>query len=215
MLFHITGPSGSGKTTIGKKLENIPNTVVIDTDTIDDSNALEILSEEKYKHFFSSEKTIEGFWKMLEQKNFDKLFGLLDNNKGKNIIIIGMTIYPPAETQVHGYSIHISSDDLYYQINKRSLHDICSNCSELTKILENEKNKYLVDLAILFKYKLRQSFPLMPFQIDDGIEIRKKHDIEIGYKYLKQEEIIEDIKKKISESNNLSRQSKLKKIKNK
>lgn len=45
MLFHISGPNGSGKTTLGKKLESIPDTIIIDTDEIDDINALEILSE--------------------------------------------------------------------------------------------------------------------------------------------------------------------------
>ena len=211
MLFHITGPSGSGKTTIGKKLENIPNTFIIDCDDIEDSNALEILSEPKYKHFFSNEKTIEGFWKMLEQRNLDRLLELLDKNKGKNIIIVGMTVYPPAETGVHGYSIDISSDNIFYQINKRSLSEICSNSNELTELLENEKNKYLVDLLILFKYKIRQSFPVIPFQIDSSIEMRKKHDTEIGYKYIKSEEIIKDIIKTISESNKISRQNKSKK----
>lgn len=130
---------------------------------------------------------------------------------GKNIIIVGMTVYPPAETGVHGYSIDISSDNIFYQINKRSLSEICSNSNELTKLLENEKNKYLVDLLILFKYKIRQSFPVIPFQIDSSIEMRKKHDTEIGYKYIKSEEIIKDIIKTISESNKISRQNKLKK----
>jgi DNA integrity scanning protein DisA with diadenylate cyclase activity len=150
---------------------------------------------------------------MLEQKNGDRLLELLDKNKGKNIIIVGMTLYPPAETGVKGYSIDISSDNIFYQINKKTLSDICSNCNELTELLEKEKNKYLVDLLILFKYKIRQSFPSIPYHIDNAIQMRKKHDTEIGYKYLKQEEIIEDIKKTILESNNLSRQKKLNKSK--
>ena len=213
MLFHITGPSGSGKTTIGKKLQNISNTFVIDTDDIDDSNALEILSDPKYKHLFSNENSIDGFWKMLEQKNLDSLLELLEKNKGKNIIIVGMTIYPPGETDVHGYSIDISSDDIFYQVNKRNLGEICSNSTEINELFEKEKNKNLVDLLILFKYKVKQSFPIIPQQIVNSIEMRKKHDIEIGYKYLKQEEIIKDIEKTISESNNLSRQNQKNKTK--
>lgn len=219
MLFHICGPSGSGKTTLGKKLVNIPNTFIIDTDEIDDSNALEILSEPKYRHFFTSEDTIDGFWKMLEQKNASVLLDLLEKNKDKIIIIVGMTIYPPAETGVKGYSIDISANNNFYQINKRSLNEICSNCNELNQLFENEKNKFIVDLTILFKYKIRQSFPIIPFQIDNGIEMRKKHDTELGYKYLKPEEIYTDIEKIINEtdnkskSNNMSRQKS--KIKNK
>jgi hypothetical protein len=37
--------------------------------------------------------------------------------------------------------------------------------------------------------------------------MRKKHDIEMGYKYLHPEEIIKDIEKTISDSTNLSRQN--------
>ena len=181
---------------------------IIDTDDIDDLNALEILSEPKYKHFFSNEKTIDGFWEMLEQKNTDNVLELLNKNKGKNIIIVGMTIYPPAETGVHGYSIDINSDDIFYQINKRSLNEISSKSDELNELFEKEKNKYLIDLFILFKYKIRQSFPVIPQQINNSIKMRKKHDIELGYRYLKAEEIIKDIEKTILESTNSSCQKK-------
>jgi len=198
MLFHITGPSGSGKTTLGKKLKKLSNTIVIDTDEIDDINGLEILSNEKYQDFFLNEKTISGFWKMLQQKNLDKLLELFEKNKGTNIILVGMTIYPPSETNTHGYSIDINSNNNYFQINKRTLGDICSNCIDLADLFDREKNKFKIDLEMLFRYKIRQSFPLIPFKIDEGIELRKKHDEELGYKYLSQEEIIKDIKKIIT-----------------
>ena len=114
MLFHITGPSGSGKTTLGEKLSKIPNTIIIDTDEIDDSNAMSIIENPAYKDFFKDEKATEKFWKMLEQKNMEKLGTLLKKNKDLDIIIVGMTIYPPGETNVQGYSIDISSDLNYY-----------------------------------------------------------------------------------------------------
>ena len=142
MLFHITGSSGTGKTTLGKKLEQIPNTIVIDTDNIDDSNALEILSNKKYEHFFKNEKTINGFWQMLEQKDLDKLFEILEQNKNKNIILVGLTIYPPPETAVIGYCIDDDSTSNYFQLNQKTLKDICSNCVELQDLLEKETNKF-------------------------------------------------------------------------
>jgi hypothetical protein len=193
MLFHITGPSGSGKTTLGQKLSQLPNTLIIDTDEIDDSNALEILENPEFKDFFLNENTINGFWKMLERKNMEKLSELLNSNKNSNIIIVGMTIYPPGETNVQGYSIDISSDSNYYQLNKRSLDTICSNCVELKDLMSKNKNKYITDLTILFKYKLRHSFPILPIQIEEGIDLRKKHSQELGYKYLTQEKIVSDI----------------------
>jgi hypothetical protein len=200
MLFHITGPSGSGKTTLGEKLSKIPNTIIIDTDEIDDSNAMSIIENPAYKDFFKDEKATEKFWKMLEQKNMEKLGTLLKKNKDLHIIIVGMTIYPPGETNVQGYSIDISSDLNYYILNKRTLETICKNSKDLSNLLEKNKNKYICDLTILFKYKIRYPFPIIPFQIEDGIEIRKKHSDELGYKYLSQEKIIEDIISIISKS---------------
>ena len=40
--------------------------------------------------------------------------------------------------------------------------------------LEKESNKYKADLTMLFKYKIRRSFPIIPYQIDEGIKLRKK-----------------------------------------
>lgn len=193
MLFHITGPIGSGKTTLGEKLLKIPNTVIIDTDEIDDSNAMDIFSDEKYNELFKNESTVNVFFKLLEQRNTEKLGELLELNKDSNIIIIGTTIYPPGETAVQGYSIDISVDTNYYQLNKRTLDSICSNCIELKDLLEKEPSKYKIDLTILFKYKIKFQFPIIPFQVEDDIKMRKKHAHELGYKYLTQEKIIEDI----------------------
>lgn len=203
MLFHITGPSGSGKTTLGKKLSSIPNTTIIDTDEIDDSNAMDIITDPKFDELFKNENSVNTFFQLLERRNMEKLGELLEKNKDSNIIIIGMTIYPPGETNVYGYSIDVSADSNFYQLNKRTLDSICSNCVELKDLLEKEKNKYKVDLIMLFKYKIRRSFPIIPYQIDEGIELRKKHADELGYKYLSQEKIVEDIINIISKNKNI------------
>lgn len=198
MLFHITGPAGSGKTTLGNKLSKIPNTIIIDTDDIDDSNAMDIITDPKFNELFKNEKTVNGFFQILEQRNLEKLGELLETNKNSNVIIVGMTIYPPGETAVQGYSIDISADANYYQLNTRTLDSICSNCVDLKDLMKKEKNKYKADLIMLFKYKIRLSFPTIPYQIDEGIKLRKKHAQEIGYKYLSQEKIVDDIINTIS-----------------
>lgn len=198
MLFHITGPTGSGKTTLGNKLSKIPNTIIIDTDEIDDSNAMDIILDPKFNELFKNENTINGFFQILEQRNLEKLGEILETNKNSNIIIVGMTIFPPGETAVQGYSIDISADDNYYQLNTRTLDTICSNCVDLKDLMEKETNKYKADLTMLFKYKIRRSFPIIPYQIDEGIELRKKHTQEIGYKYLSPEKIVSDIINTIS-----------------
>jgi len=200
MLFHITGPTGSGKTTLGNKLSKIPNTIIIDTDEIDDTNAMDIILDPKFNELFKNENTINGFFQILEQRNLEKLGEILETNKNSNIIIVGMTIFPPGETAVQGYSIDISADDNYYQLNTRTLDTICSNCVDLKDLMEKETNKYKADLIMLFKYKIRRSFPIIPYQIDEGIELRKKHAQEIGYKYLSQEKIVLDIINTISKT---------------
>ena len=200
MLFHITGPAGSGKTTLGNKLSKIPNTVIIDTDEIDDANAMDIINDPQFNKLFKNENTVDEFFQILEQKNMEKLGEILKENKNSNIIIVGIKIYPPGETAVQGYSIDISADSNYFQLNNRTLDSICSNCVDLKDLMEKEPNKYKIDLIMLFKYKIRRSFPVLPIQINDGIELRKKHAHEIGYKYLSQEKIVEDIINTISKA---------------
>jgi hypothetical protein len=201
MLFHISGPAGSGKTTIGTKLSSLPNTIIIDTDQIDDSNALTMLYDDKYKEFYTNEKTIEGFWRILEQKNIESLGEQLEKNKEKNIILVGLTIYPPPETNVQGFSIQIDSTELYFQINKRTIDDLCENCVNLKELFDHEKNKIKIDLETLFKYKIRMQFPLLPYQIQEAVEWRKKYDGEKGYKYVKPDVIIKEITNKINQVN--------------
>lgn len=202
MLFHITGPSGSGKTTLGHKLSkiNFPNTKIIDTDEIDDQNAMEIIENSEFKDFFTNENTMKKFWKMLDQKNIETISKLFEEYKDSNIIIVGMTIFPPEETNVQGYSIDISPDIYFHQLNKRTLKSICTNCEAIKDLLDKSENQFISDLIMLFKYKLRNGFPITPLEIGVSIEIRKKQAHDLGYKYLSQEKIVEDINKTLSKS---------------
>ena len=50
MIIHICGASGSGKTTLGVKLSKITNTIVIDTDNIDDPNGLKIIKKYSFNN---------------------------------------------------------------------------------------------------------------------------------------------------------------------
>lgn len=54
MIIHIKGVSGSGKTTLGNKLrKEIKNSIVIDTDDIDDKNATEIIERGVYNNLLT------------------------------------------------------------------------------------------------------------------------------------------------------------------
>lgn len=215
MLFHISGPANSGKTTLGKKLSQLENTIIIDMDEIDDANGVKILSDNNNDHFYSNNETIGGFFKLLEKKNIETLEELLQSNSNKNIIIIGTTLYPPPETNVQGYSIEISPEQIFHQANKRSLDNILKYSDELSKVLNEEKNILKADLVMLFEYKLRWPFPLIPVQIEGDIQRRKKFDQENGYKYAKPEDIVSSITSQIKNSKMSRNKSKKSKSKSK
>jgi cytidylate kinase len=48
-IYHIDGPSGAGKSTLGRQLAALPNTIVIDTDDIDDTNVMRALDKFAFK----------------------------------------------------------------------------------------------------------------------------------------------------------------------
>lgn len=89
MILHIMGPSGSGKTTLGNKIrKNLKNVIVIDTDDIDDPNALKLLK--KYS-FNSNDKKIfnqedKQFMKERKLKNKQSLKRILKNKSNKHIV---------------------------------------------------------------------------------------------------------------------------------
>ena len=47
MIIHIGGPSGSGKSTLGSMIAKNKRFIVVESDDIDDANALKIINNRK------------------------------------------------------------------------------------------------------------------------------------------------------------------------
>jgi len=84
MIIHISGPSGSGKTTLGNKIAKISNTIVIDTDDIDDPNSIKIIK----KYSFNTKKDEKIFTAF-----FKKMFIFHENVFHEKIILNSYKIF--------------------------------------------------------------------------------------------------------------------------
>jgi len=194
LIIHILGPSGSGKTTLGNKLSNLPNTISLDTDEIDDKNAIKLLSKYNIENkiedkLFNKEREI------LNRKDINKF---INDNKNKNIILVGfdfqgMEIIP--EIATHKFSINIDPDSLFRQYQLRSLEYIIKNNKDIKKLLENKKISIDNILALLtLKYKIRHGFKCEGSEdIIKDIKKRNKKARDKGYKVLFSDEIYEII----------------------
>lgn len=95
MIIHITGCAGSGKTTLGKRLAKNKKIVVIESDEIEDKNAIKIINNKKYDNLFTM-KNIGKFFELLKEKNESTLDDMINKIKKKYpdkiIIVVGLTI---------------------------------------------------------------------------------------------------------------------------
>jgi len=192
IIIQIQGPSGSGKTTLGKRLSLLPNTVVIDTDDIDDPNSIKIL--EKYNY---DNKKLEQFMdKELTKKNKKNIDKIISNNHDKIIIIVGflhlgMQHIKPSK----GYIIKIEPEILLKQYNLRTAAYIHQNYDEIKTLLTSDTNPEVLHFIFSKKFGIRNGFDCA--DIDDfkqDIERQEKRAKNNGYQYLSSDEIYENIK---------------------
>ena len=119
MIIHILGPSGSGKTTLGNKCSKLKNTVIIDTDDIDDPNSLKLLP----KYDLKNKSDVKKFEKELGKLNKKKLEKIIEKEKNKNIIFVGFPFVGMniiTDLVDIGFQIKIDASDLYRQYNERT-----------------------------------------------------------------------------------------------
>ena len=194
LIIHILGPSGSGKTTLGDDLAFLPNTISLDTDDIDDKNAIKLLSKYNIENkeedrLFNKER------KRLNKKDINKF---ISNNKDKNIILVGFAFQGMeiiSKVATHKFSINIDPDSLFRQYQLRSLDYITKNNKDIEKLLKNKKisiDKIVVLLTL--KYKIRHGFKCENSQdVRTDIKRRNKEAKEKGYKVLSSDEIYEEV----------------------
>jgi len=165
MILHIMGPSGSGKTTLGNKIrKKLKNVIVIDTDDIDDPNALKLLK--KYS-FNSNDKKIfnqedKQFKKERMVKNKQSLKRILKNKSNKHIVFVGF-LHPGLhylEKNVNKrYAIKIDAEQLWRQYNYRTSEIIHKNITEIKKMLTNKRiSPTKIHMIMSYKLGIRNGF---------------------------------------------------------
>lgn len=195
MIIHILGPSGAGKTTLGKRLSKLPNTIVIDTDDIDDPNCIKIIS----KYSFETKSNARLFDKEVEKKNKKDIDQIIKNNQDKTIIFVGFFhdgMRHIEETVNQGFMIEIEPERLYHQYNMRTLTSLHKNYNAIMKLIQSKTHHIKIQQILSKKYGIRNGFDCAG--VDDmkaSIQRNKKRAKEKGYKYESSDRIYKDIQK--------------------
>lgn len=195
MIIHIIGPSGSGKSTLGNKIKKIKNTVVIDTDDIDDPNCLKLIN--KYK--FTNKSDEKNFYKEVGELNKKSIEKILNKNKDKNIVFVGM-IHAGMEFIVkkfnYKFMIKIDAETLWKQYNRRTLYAINKNYKEITSLLNGKMSEEKLHIIFNNKFGIRGGFDCLGTKdLKKEISEWKKHGKKENYKYLESKDIYLTIKK--------------------
>lgn len=201
MIVHILGATGSGKTTLGNKIASeMKNVVVVDTDDIDDTNAIKIVEMKKYNNYFN-DKNIGKYFDLKAKMNEIDMTKIIDDCKknNKSLIIVGHTLtgtkLDPINYTDHKYCIDIDPEVNYKQYMSRTYDSICKNCKQTTALIKKEKNVYKLDEILIHKYKIRPSPPFLGFK--DNIKDMYKNNKKNGYKIMTSDDIYRDIVKKL------------------
>lgn len=190
MIIHILGKAGSGKTTLGKRLSKLRNTVVLDTDDIDDPNSLKLLS----KYDFKNKKNIDNYFAELQKLDQEDLNKFIEKNKNKNIILTGFLFGMNINVD-KGYYIKIDDDLHYKQFNLRTLETIKNHYNLIKKLLKMDIPRKKLERYITIKAKIRGPFIVPDFVWKDFVGNPKKEAMKIKYKYMNNDEIFENISK--------------------
>lgn len=196
-IIHISGASGSGKSSLGDRLKTIKNTIILDTDEIDDANCIKYLEKSPY----SNKKEFKLLENLVKSDNKRDIDLFLNKNKEKHIIIIGH-LHPGMDhifkKITHKFCIKIIEEQLFNQLNIRELNNIHKQYTEIMKLMNSNFSKYKIAVLLIKKYKVRAGFYIPIDPLKNNIKREKDRAKKNKYLYKTTDEIYNDIKVIIS-----------------
>jgi adenylate kinase family enzyme len=193
MIIHIAGLSGSGKTTLGKRLSKNKNIKVIDTDDIDDPNAIKLLK--KYK-MITNKYHLE--LAKLNKKDLDKV---LRKYRNKIIIFVGFfhggfnSLWSKVK---HGYLIKVDAQTLWTRYNLRTIKCLHDNYKNIVKLFQSKTHFSKIHKILSVQYGIRNGFDCAGVtDMERHINRFKKDKRFKKYKYLNSDDIYKSIIKLI------------------
>ena len=175
MIIHINGPSGSGKTTLGQRLAKHKEFMVIDSDDIDDKNALRLLAYKKYNNLFT-EDGMEQYFKMKEAANKEALKKIIEvaKQKKKILVVVGLTLTIPGRHKK--YRIGIDPETCFRRVTARTVASMCKNAKAIQQLVNDENNTPdRIFMTMLHEYKIRVGVPPSPPDYMKMIEKSEKN----------------------------------------
>lgn len=203
MIFHIIGPSGSGKTTLGTKLAKLKNVQIIDTDKIDDPNAVEIIE----KYHFKTKANVNAFIRQLGVANGSAVQRILKDYKKldpklNHIVFVGFCHVGMAKLEKlidYGYLIDVDPAILWRQYNRRTAACIASNYAKIIQLLNSNFAEEKIHCLFSKKFGIRNGFDCAgPMDLTREIKSAKAHAKQLGYKCMHADAIYKDIKKQVA-----------------
>jgi adenylate kinase family enzyme len=184
MIIHIIGPSGSGKTTLGNRInKKFKNSIIIDTDDIDDPNSIKIIN----KYSFTTKTDNKKFDSELAKLNKIDINKILNENKNKNIIFVGFLHagMKHLEKKIEKtYMIKIDAETLWRQYNIRTAISIHKNYKEIMKLLKGNMHSDKIHKIFSNKFGIRNGFDCIgPDDFKDFLKKDKKYAKENNFFY--------------------------------
>jgi adenosyl cobinamide kinase/adenosyl cobinamide phosphate guanylyltransferase len=187
-IINIIGPAGSGKTylleILKKKLGN--KIICIDTDEIDDRNALDYLKSHEI-----DEKNIDTYFNKLKKDNQKDIQDIISKSN-KPIIIAGLSINVSKYVDI-GYCIRIHPENHYRQLMLRTLEDVVQNYEGLKKLFKSSHTSDTIYEFCVKKYKLRTGFPIPPHEVEHELQHYYDKAKKMSYKIMPFDQIYAEI----------------------
>lgn len=187
----ISGQSGSGKTTLGNELAKYENTLIHDTDDINDAAFGELkASSDEFRKALDSEDadTYDGMRNRLAR---EKRNDIIRQGKDKVIVFVGITISFD-DIKCDKYYIDLDVDVHYRRLSLRTLDEICSNADKIRDTIGRETPTAGLHI-INNEHGVKQRFPIDYKKMKGFLAQAKDSAREAGFTVMESSDILKKI----------------------